>query len=434
MAGPFYVDSAAGGANNGTSWTDAWTSIDSALTTVAAGEIIYIDDGHSENLAAVKAWTIVATAGNPYQILCVDKADDSLSSGAVIQSTGSGSYTLVFGGSVYMYGLNIQAGAWIRLDANEAGKVTVENCTLRMGVNNAGGVLTAGYTNEASHIDLIDTTVHLDGTGSYVTYINLRWRGGTLITDATIDYVFNQAGDGGSLHVTGVDLSAHSNNLVSIPASSRVIGPILIECCKVSAGSTIADATPLGIGSVWRMHHCDDGTDADPSYKMEERSYFGIVKVDTARYRTGGASDGVRSNPVSLEIASNASCKELYAFVESPPVCAWTAGDGSTSYTYKIYFASDATIQDDEAWMEIFLPNDASTSSQAARQSTRMSPQSTPANITSDGSSTWTGTGVGTKQELSVAYTPDKPGPVIARIYLAKASDTIYVDPLIEIT
>ena len=41
MAGPFYVDPAAAGANNGSSWLNAWTSIQSAFDTAVAGEIVY---------------------------------------------------------------------------------------------------------------------------------------------------------------------------------------------------------------------------------------------------------------------------------------------------------------------------------------------------------------------------------------------------------
>lgn len=434
MAGPFYVDSVAVGLNDGTSWTDAWTSIDSALTTVAAGEIIYVDDGHSENLAASKTWTITATAGNPYQILSVDKADDSLSSGAVIQATG-GNYDLIFAGSVYIYGLDIQAGGFMRLDPGASGQTTVENCTLTVSVNMASEDLILGNTVEQSRVLFFDTNIYLDGTSSYILYTHFRWRNGTLTTDSTQNFIFAQAADGCDLRVTGVDVSAHNSPLTNSPSSGYATGVKSFENCVIHAStSSVLDAVPAGLITVARMHHCQSGTDADPSYALEERSYFGIMKVDTARYRTGGASDNERTNPISYEIVSNANCKEIYAFAESPPIAAWTDGNGTTSHTYTIYFASDATMQDDEVWMEIFLPNDATTSSQAARQSTRMNPQSTPANITTDGSSTWTGTGVGTKQKLSVSYTPDKPGPVVARVHLAKASDTIYVDPLIEIT
>ena len=38
---PWYVDPAAVGANNGTSWTNAWTSMATAFTTPVAGDIVY---------------------------------------------------------------------------------------------------------------------------------------------------------------------------------------------------------------------------------------------------------------------------------------------------------------------------------------------------------------------------------------------------------
>lgn len=41
MAGPYYVDPAAAGSNNGSDWTNAWTSLQSALDTAQAGEIVY---------------------------------------------------------------------------------------------------------------------------------------------------------------------------------------------------------------------------------------------------------------------------------------------------------------------------------------------------------------------------------------------------------
>ncbi len=37
----YYVDPAATGANDGSSWTDAWTSLQSALDTAGAGDTVY---------------------------------------------------------------------------------------------------------------------------------------------------------------------------------------------------------------------------------------------------------------------------------------------------------------------------------------------------------------------------------------------------------
>jgi parallel beta-helix repeat protein len=41
MGSTYYVDPAAGGSNNGSSWTDAWTSIQSAFDTATAGDVVY---------------------------------------------------------------------------------------------------------------------------------------------------------------------------------------------------------------------------------------------------------------------------------------------------------------------------------------------------------------------------------------------------------
>jgi len=46
----YYVDPAAGGANNGTSWTNAWTTIQTAFDTAVAGDIVYCRG--TETLAA----------------------------------------------------------------------------------------------------------------------------------------------------------------------------------------------------------------------------------------------------------------------------------------------------------------------------------------------------------------------------------------------
>ena len=43
----YYVDSNATGLNDGSSWTDAWTSI-ASITAVAAGDTVLVSSAHSE--------------------------------------------------------------------------------------------------------------------------------------------------------------------------------------------------------------------------------------------------------------------------------------------------------------------------------------------------------------------------------------------------
>jgi hypothetical protein len=89
------------------------------------------------------------------------------------------------------------------------------------------------------------------------------------------------------------------------------------------------------------------------------------VEVDTARYRSSGASDGERSNPYSwsMDTSVGSNVIELYEPLESPKISTWTDGDGSTAHTYRIYVASGATLQNDECWVELIGPNDAAQDS-----------------------------------------------------------------------
>jgi hypothetical protein len=56
-----YVDSAATGANNGTSWTDAWTSL-SAINGLAPGDTVYISGGSTNKVYNMGNW--LPTSGN----------------------------------------------------------------------------------------------------------------------------------------------------------------------------------------------------------------------------------------------------------------------------------------------------------------------------------------------------------------------------------
>ena len=183
-------------------------------------------------------------------------------------------------------------------------------------------------------------------------------------------------------------------------------------------------------------YHCQIGTDADPAYQMEIQDSRGKVSADTSRYRTGGGSDKVRSTPISWDFNTSVGSVRGYPghALEGPPIRVWTAGDGSTAHVYRVAFASDTdSINDDEIWIELEGPNDAATNSLAALKTTRVAPRTTAAAYTTDSGSTWTGTGVGTKQYMEITYTPDKPGPVVIRVHMAKASDNVYIDPLIQI-
>ncbi len=64
--------------------------------------------------------------------------------------------------------------------------------------------------------------------------------------------------------------------------------------------------------------------------------------------------------------------------------------------------------------------------------SSRMAWFGTPTALSSD-SSTWGGS-VSNKYKVQISFTPQMKGAFKARLFLAKASTTVYVDPLLDIS
>ena len=124
-----------------------------------------------------------------------------------------------------------------------------------------------------------------------------------------------------------------------------------------------------------------------------------------------------------------------YAPLESPPITYW-AEPGAQTVT--IYTADDADLDDDELWMVVEHPDGSVTNAEpdhVVLQNTKPNPLATPAAVARDSGSTWSGSGTGTdgstgQQKLvSSSFNPTVAGPVIIRVYLAKASAVMYVDP-----
>ena len=101
----------------------------------------------------------------------------------------------------------------------------------------------------------------------------------------------------------------------------------------------------------------------------------------------------------------------------------------------EVLYDSATNLKDDEIWVEVrYLSASASTLGATASDS-KATPLTTAADQTTSGS-TWTTTGLSTpnKQKLGATFTPQQKGYVYARVHLAKASTTVYVDPKITLS
>ena len=441
-----FVWSGAGGTNDGSSWDNAYTSLmrdwGSEGSFTPATDYIYVRSVHSESSASALTITGSTAEGTTAacRVICVvgdttGTTPGNLATGASVTTTTS--TDLYIEKSIYIYGVLFFSSQDIMALAATDNSISLESCTLKLTANSNNIYFGATSATQGSQYVLRDVVIDFAGSSNGILLRpgSVEWRGGSVAFAVT--KLIKGTGNGPCrVLLSGIDLSIlASGNLCD--GATTVASPTLVvfSRCLLATGATIVSGTIDVPGFRVESYHCQIGTDADPSYQMEIQDSRGKVSANTAKYRTGGASDGVRSTPICWDVDTTVGSVRGYpghAF-ECPPITAWTTGDGSTAHTYRVAFASDATINDDEIWMELEGPNDAATNSLAALKTTRVAPMTTAAACTTDGTSTWTGTGVGTKQYMQVTYTPKKPGPVTVRVMMAKASDNIYVDPKIQI-
>lgn len=442
-----YVWSGASGSNDGSSWANAWTSLASA-TGVSAGDFVYVHKTHSEDPGntTVSYSFSNGTIANPVRIVCVDKDNsDALATGATIANTASGSI-ISMSGSIYVYGVTLGAGWQVNLNTTGSSsfcRQVYESCTFKRTFNQGTGATpclqignAAGYY--PSVVWLINCThdqsaltsnnwVPIRITGGKHRIVNLTIVGANTNTNALIQS--STSGNdqrNGQVEVYTSDLSSHAT-LVDLSTNIELV----VRQCKLHA-SFSTTGTPTK-NSFCRVENSDDGTITVPSLGLNLHSDSrGTVSSSLSVYRTGGADDGEQANAYSWQMATNANALEIYNALESPPLTRWTDPDASIS----------------------------SATAKGIFTSTRCAPLATPTALTTDSTSTWNGSGVGTKQKIAHTLTngqtltvyvasggtlydddfwievsePDQVGgPVVVRCFLAKPSTTVYVDPQLEI-
>jgi hypothetical protein len=174
--------------------------------------------------------------------------------------------------------------------------------------------------------------------------------------------------------------------------------------------------------------NCDSGA---TGYRNEWHREQGDITTETTITRASGATDGVQA--VSWKAISGASSVMSPLLpLEFPPISQWNSLTGS-SHTATIEIISSATLNNDDIWVDLeYLGSSASPLGSAVNSTIATRLTANAACPTS--SKTWNSSpSTPQKQYLQVTFTPQMAGLVVARVKLAKASATVYVDPLITI-
>jgi hypothetical protein len=432
-----YVYSGAAGANNGTSWTNAYTAFGSAVSaSTANGDLIYVADDHNEALAGNTTYTFAAHVN----VISVNRTSGLASGGAFIGHTTTGR-SITLGGTkrIYLYGVTFQvAGASLErifVAGADESHFEMENCVLSLTSTTSIVSIELGQNNGVgnTYVRLRNSTLKFGHTGQGINARQTVDMEGCIVDPAGSipATLFQSSGTGGAVRMLNCDLSSITGTLVGVWGNQS--STLHFTNCKLGSGVTVlASQAVANKGSVaaW-LYDCAAG---DQHYHIAHYDAFGATVVDTGIYADDGAQyDG--TNRCAWKITTTANCSYYTPYV-SPWFGRYHSATSAITPSIEILRDGSTTAyQDDEVWGEFSYKGTAG-STQASFVNDRMTLLGTPANQAAGvGTSGWTGENASAwsgKLAPASSFTPAEIGHLMARVVVGEPSITVYVDPAIR--
>ena len=441
-----YVKSGAAGANNGTSWTDAYTALASA-TVAAAGDIVRVADTHTETLGAATQFNFSSgTPAAPIPIICVNEGTGLPSTGAKIaMGNVAGGHITIGQGSAYFYGVEFETypalqNQAFQFNAQPAAAPSLfvfENFVFDHQATGSASGLSVGHgTNDEDFVTLVFKntnyiTASVNNNVRFQRQARMLWDGGswtgTIPTAGLFKLTSTSAPNVMNLDVNNVDLSAAGTNPIF---SGNIGGQSVLRNCKLAASYVAASSiTWEDTEASLTLYNCSGG---DNHYGFEHYNYSGQTVVDTGIYVSDGAEYNAAGSKYSWKVVTTADAS-FYAPYVSPWIHKYNETvTAITPYLEILRDGSTVAYQDDEVWAE-FSYQGTTGFTLGSFVNDRMALLGTPANQAA-GAATWTGgtTPWSGKLAPGAAITPAEIGNLSARICVGAPSITVYVDPQIR--
>ena len=445
----WYVNSAAGGTNAGTSWTNACTSLSQLLglgTPPAAGDSIFIANTSAESYGASTILTFPGTVANPNFIYSTDTTNSpptsaDLLAGATVGAAAGFNITML--GSFYCYGVTVKPGtATGGVGAVVLGNTTtnqwqrLDTCKIFLNNTNAGSFFTIGQVavagQQSIRCDLINTTVKFGNVGQNIKISNCVvnwWNTASAIVSGTLPTnLFNTIGDGQAVvTIEGVDLSALGSGKTII-AANTLANQYYLKDCLLGSSVTLAGTPTNPGGNVFNIRSDSGNT----NYRNEKYSYTGTETTETSITRVGGAAQA-DGTAFSRKYVATANAEWVLPF-QGLPMAIWCPYSSGT-HTVTIYgtWNSASVPNNDQIWCDVEYLGTSGNPLGVFATATKANNLASGTPLTAD-ASTWNGGGSGagwSPFSMQISFSPTEAGYIYIYPKVAAASDTFWLDPAI---
>lgn len=473
-----WVKSGSGGADNGTSWSNAAESLEGLLAaaTVAAGDTIYVHNTHAFSKGAAYSLTMPESGAGMLKILCVDGGDAtgaSLVDGTVgtattgaVEQTG-GNFALTFAAradcTIYVSGLMLKAGS-----GGNAGSASIspaqgnglwiyENCRFELDSTSVSPAIKFPDSTLGA-LECKHTVFKFGATGQGVEIA----RGRTLLCGCSLDtsgsaptLLFKR-----SSSVLGPNVTSHACDwshctmvwTTDIDGSGRA----LFSNCVIATPTT---GSPYASGASVEFMACApaDGTNGADilSYYFEDN--YGTVQDNQTVYKATGGAQGEQDDGTdtsySLQMDPSADV-DVGCPLYTPWVYVLVGSTGSKTVAMKVAHTEAAVLTDADVFMEVeYMGEPGLTGTQRVANSpmsvievdddcptvtgslARDVLPASAANRTDDAVDDWTGLTGEKEHTLTATVTCDEVGYLRCRVGLTKdTTNPVYVDPKVSVT
>lgn len=440
-------------ADTGADWANAKQTVAGALAIagLAAGDAIYVDNAGTFTAAAAITWTLPAFR---IAIVSVNRAGGDAWTAGAIEAVGAASaaftITQADGSSLYVYGMQLDGGTnsssaadvIIGGGGSAAGRLAFKSCKLRLlSTSTAGAVIhlgpsTAASTNRQSKIDLDDCEFTLPNRASgncfYIGMVDVAFVNPTFVYAGagrpTPLFAFTTiGGQQPKFCLRDGDASGFVSGAL-FDVTNFTAGSVLLKNLKLHTTPTLVTGTwPNGDGSI-TLRNVDS---ADTINTFEYHSRLGDLTETASVYATGGASFNAAG--IGWQIVTTAACDEGNPFVV-PALFLWNTATSAQTATVEIANNSATALTDREIWLELSYPASAAFPNYANDDDRNANPFTGTAANQATSTNGWTGLGgTNTQQKLTVAFTAAEVGLLEGRVAVAKASQTLFLDPKLKV-